>query len=45
MIQYHHMFEIGYKNKKRGKVPMPLKEVLARIKKGDDLIHNYPVTH
>lgn len=45
MAQYHHMFEIGYKNKKRGHIPMPLKEILVRIKKGDELIENYPMTH
>ena len=45
MQQYHHMFEIGYKNKQRGMTPMPLKEILRRIRRGDDLIKTYPVTH
>lgn len=45
MKQYHHMFEIGYKNKQRGHKPMSFKEICSRIKKGDELIEHYPSTH
>ncbi len=45
MEQYKLVYQIGAMNKKRGFEPMPLKELLKRVKHADELVLKYPHTH